>query len=224
MITRFSPSLNGSLHIGHLWMAWVNYAWAHQVGGRFILRYDDLAPGLAGDDTTRQVEWAAEGEELLRAAGVVPDCVSYVSKYQVPDLPLRIESRNTWLRQPALEGWKDVACSPALVAARVRADIEEGVDVVIRGEELAPELQLYEYLNQHLGGSPRHLVYLPRLRVRVKGQLTTISKTYGNLQLRDIYSNYEPAYWLERVREVGLISPDKPVSLDNIYPDPVLVL
>jgi len=142
----------------------------------------------------------------------------------VPNLPLRIESRNTWLRQPTLEGWKDVACSPALVAARVHADIEEGVDVVIRGEELAPELQLYEYLNQMLGGSPRHLVYLPRLRVRVNGQLTTISKTYGNLQLRDLYSECEPAYWLQRVLEVGLVDPDSPVSLDNIHPDPVLAV
>lgn len=222
MNTRFSPSLNGSLHVGHLWMAWLNWAWAKESGGRFVLRFDDLAPACAGEDMARAGDWASEGQHLLELAGIVPDSVSYVSAYQVPGYPMDAGGRNRWLRPPSLEGWDNVGCHPALVAARVNADIREGIDAVIRGEELAPELQLYEYLNHALGAAPRQMIYLPRLRVRVDGHLTTISKTYGNLQLRDLYALDEPAAWVARVRQTGLLDPNAPVGLANVNPDPIL--
>ena len=222
MNTRFSPSLNGSLHIGHLWMAWVNFETARQSGGRFVLRFDDVAPIVAGESPERQPAWAAEGEMLLRRAGIVPNAVSRVSAYLDGAAPGSIGGSNLWLRPPAFEGWDNVPCSPELVAARVRADIRESIDTVIRGEELAPELQLYEYLNHLQGGPCPRLVYLPRLRVRCDGRVTTISKTHGNLQLRDLYAEASPARWLQSVCAVGLQHPDLPLSLQNINPDPVL--
>jgi len=241
MNTRFSPSLNGSLHLGHLWMAWLNDAWAKQTGGRFLLRFDDVAPWCCGEDISRYGDYAAEGEQLLKAAGILPDAISFVGSYLVEgksaaatsgelphtrptDLPVPIGGKNTWFRLPSYEGWHNVACYPDLVAARVRADIAEEIDTVIRGEELVPELQLYEYLNSTLGGKPRQMVFLPRLRVRQQGILTTLSKTYGNLQLRDLYRIAAPDTWVARVKAVGLVDPEAPVSIENIHPDPVIDL
>lgn len=205
-------------------MSWLNWELARTSGGKFILRYDDLAPAYVGEDTSRQDEYRVEGRELLAAAGIVPDQVTDLSEHERIDLPRTVGGKNLWLRGPALEGWDGVACSPALVAARVAADIAEGVTHVIRGEELAPELQLYEFFNDHLGGDPRTLVFVPRLRVRVQGELMTISKTYGNLQLRDIFQMDSPERWVERVREVCLIDPAAPVDWSNIHPDPIINL
>lgn len=224
MTTRFCPSLNGSLHLGHLWMAWLNCAWARQEGGRFILRFDDLAPAFAGEDTSHQEAYAAEGEELLCRAGIVADETTMLSRYFEEGYPAQIGGHSQWQRGPSLESWDNVGCSPGLVAARVRADMAEGVTHVIRGEELVPELQLYEFLNHQLGGSRRELYFVPRLRVRINGELTTISKTYGNLQLRDLFRLDKPENWVERVREVGLKDVDKPISLDNLQPDPIISL
>ncbi len=222
MTTRFCPSLNGSLHLGHLWMAYLNHRWAKQESGHFILRFDDLAPIYAGEDTSRQSEFANEGQEILARAGVIADQVTWLSSHEHSEFPEHVGGQNFWLRPPSLEGWDGTLCSPRLVAARVAADIAEGVTHVIRGEELTPELQLYEYLTFELGAAPRHLIFVPRLRVLVDGEIQTISKTYGNLQLRDLYELDSPRSWVERVAEVCLFDPAAPISMENINPDPII--
>lgn len=169
-------------------------------------------------------EYAEEAERLLRLAGLEPDKVTFLSANAggLERYPDRVESRNRWLRGPALEGHLNVPCLPLLVAARVRADIQDGIDVVIRGEELLQELQLYEYLNLELGGKPRELVYLPRLRVRSQGVVTTISKTYGNLQLRDLFAREAPEVWVERARVAGLRDAAGELAWDNVNPEPIV--
>lgn len=220
--TRFCPSLNGSLHLGHLWMILLNWKWAKQEEGRFILRFDDLAPAYLGEDTSRQDAYRSEALELLRAAGIEPDLVTNLSEHEQHDLPKSVGGQNLWLRPPSLEGWDNVPCSPALVAARVAADIAEGVTHVIRGEELSPELQFYEFLNHQMNGGDRRLIYVPRLRVRIDGEVTTISKTYGNLQLRDLFGMRSPEWWTHQVLAVGFHDPSQRVDRYNINPDPVI--
>ena len=39
--TRFNPTVSGSLHVGHLYMALVNEVEAHRSGGKFYIRVDD---------------------------------------------------------------------------------------------------------------------------------------------------------------------------------------
>jgi len=226
MNTRFSPSLNGSLHLGHLYMAWVNLTFARMHMGKFLLRFDDIAPRLAGDSVQDMASWASEAEMLLRQADLVPDQVTYLSSYGQPDevYPTLVGGKNQWLRPADFEGHNNLGCSPMLVAARVRADIEEEIGVVIRGEELLVELQFYEYLNSALGGKPRELVYLPRLRVRCNGEVTTISKTVGNLQLRDLFKQASPQEWLDRVLKVVLVDCDRPLSWDNVHRDPIITI
>ena len=56
---RFAPSPTGNIHIGNARTALINWIYARQNGGRFILRYDDtdkvrskqeFADGIARDD------------------------------------------------------------------------------------------------------------------------------------------------------------------------------
>ena len=49
--TRIAPSPTGDPHIGNMYVALVNWAWAHQSGGRFLVRIEDT-------DRTRFVEGA----------------------------------------------------------------------------------------------------------------------------------------------------------------------
>ena len=53
-VTRFAPSPNGSLHLGHAFSAIVAHDLAKQRGGRFLLRIEDI------DGARSRAELAAE--------------------------------------------------------------------------------------------------------------------------------------------------------------------
>lgn len=69
--TRFAPSPNGSLHLGHAYSAIVSHDLAREAGGRFLLRIEDIdgprsKPELAGE-FRRDLEWLGlEWEEVQK--------------------------------------------------------------------------------------------------------------------------------------------------------------
>lgn len=94
-IVRFAPSPTGYLHLGNARIALLNYLFARQGGGRFLLRFDDTDPersrdeyreaiihdlawlGLAWDEMFRQSERLAlyaEAAERLKAMGRLYPC------------------------------------------------------------------------------------------------------------------------------------------------------
>src|SRR6187402_1515031 len=61
IVTRFAPSPNGPLHLGHAFSAIVAHDLAQARGGRFVLRIEDIdgarsRPELA-DEFRRDLEW-----------------------------------------------------------------------------------------------------------------------------------------------------------------------
>ena len=40
--TRFAPSPTGRMHLGNLWIAFLNWLWTRQQGGTIILRMEDM--------------------------------------------------------------------------------------------------------------------------------------------------------------------------------------
>jgi glutamyl-Q tRNA(Asp) synthetase len=70
-VTRFAPSPNGSLHLGHAYSAIVSHDLAREAGGRFLLRIEDIdgprsKPELA-DEFRRDLEWLGlEWEEVAK--------------------------------------------------------------------------------------------------------------------------------------------------------------
>ena len=68
-VTRFAPSPNGSLHLGHAFSAIVAHDLAREAGGRFLLRIEDIdgprsRPELV-DEFRRDLEWLGlEWEEV----------------------------------------------------------------------------------------------------------------------------------------------------------------
>ncbi|GGD62961.1 tRNA glutamyl-Q(34) synthetase GluQRS [Erythrobacter arachoides] len=69
IVTRFAPSPNGPLHLGHAYSAIVAHDLARAAGGRFLLRIEDIdgarsRPELAGE-FRRDLEWLGlEWEEV----------------------------------------------------------------------------------------------------------------------------------------------------------------
>ncbi len=55
VIVRFAPSPTGSLHLGGIRTALLNYLFARSLNGKFMLRIEDT-------DRTREVKGAREGK------------------------------------------------------------------------------------------------------------------------------------------------------------------
>lgn len=63
-VLRFAPSPNGELHLGHALSALVGYRWARRLGGRFLVRIEDI-------DTARsRPEYIASAFEDLAWLGI----------------------------------------------------------------------------------------------------------------------------------------------------------
>ena len=66
-VTRFAPSPTGNLHAGNIRTALVNWLYARQQGGRFVLRLDDT-------DLARSTDKSAQGiRDDLAWLGLTPD-------------------------------------------------------------------------------------------------------------------------------------------------------
>lgn len=49
-VLRFAPSPNGALHLGHALSALVGWTWAQRLGGRFLLRIEDIDIGRCREE------------------------------------------------------------------------------------------------------------------------------------------------------------------------------
>jgi len=108
-VTRFAPSPNGLLHIGHAFSAIVAHDFAKQAdGGRFLLRIEDIdgprSDAKLADIFRRDLEWlglewievAAQSTRLeayessietLKGLGLIYPCVC--TRAQIAQLPQR---------------------------------------------------------------------------------------------------------------------------------------
>jgi glutamyl-tRNA synthetase len=82
-VTRFAPSPTGSLHAGNIRTALVNWLYARNTGGRFVLRLDDT-------DLARSIEASAQGiRDDLAWLGLIPDAeVRQSDRFELYDAAL----------------------------------------------------------------------------------------------------------------------------------------
>lgn len=120
--TRFAPSPNGRLHLGHAYSAWLNRRFADEQGGRFLIRLEDIDKprcpealaqaaledlawlGLVSDEPVRrQSEHMGEYHTLLarlRERGLIYPC--RCSRGDIARAVAREEARSgrPWPRDP----------------------------------------------------------------------------------------------------------------------------
>jgi glutamyl-Q tRNA(Asp) synthetase len=119
-VFRFAPSPNGYLHLGHAYSALLNFDSARQVGGRFLLRIEDIDPtrckpefeaaiyqdlGWLGirweEPVRRQSEQLADYRDALdKLAAVGLIYPAFESRAEIAKLVAQREANAPWPRDP----------------------------------------------------------------------------------------------------------------------------
>ena len=225
--TRFNPTVNGYLHLGHLMTVLVNQAEARASGGKFGLRFDD---------DQRFWHWKC-GDQLeyykdqmisdLTWFGVVPDYVhsqmemaeearvllEFYFEYDIPNQAFLHERASELIGSdivfyPLVEG---------ITAEKVAFDFIDQVDWCIRGMDLITEDCLYRYFCERFTIATPRMTYIPRLLF----EGDEVSKTAGNCKLKDL-RNIEPEEVIQSLAVDCLKSPSDGWRVDNIKSKPVL--
>lgn len=179
--TRIAPSPTGMPHIGTIYQALFNYAWAKQSDGEFILRIEDtdqkrLAPG-AEAAIHKALEWFK----------LKPDVVYHQSErlaiYQEYAQGLEAGGwaykEDGAIRAPGDDGFVLLKSDgwPTYHLASVVDDHLMEITHVIRGEEWLPSLPKHLRLYRALGWTPPEFFHTPLLRNPDKSKM---SKRTGN--------------------------------------------
>lgn len=234
--TRFNPTTNGELHIGHAYMALVNQGEARHGGGKFIVRFEDNnRDWLWRVSAERQEEYAREMCEDLEWLGIKADEYQYQSEMEermhesllfLNSGPLKEEYRIQFEGLTPLVSYLDYAIAaynPHVTAERVILDALSHITYVIRGEDLITEYSLYYNFCDRFGiARPEH-AYLPRLVMEDGSQIQSeISKTSGRFKIKDFRESGEnPGAILAELCESCLIDPYGEWLISNLKRRPV---
>jgi len=232
--TRFNPTLNGTIHIGHLYMALVNEAEARDSGGKFIVRFEDNQKEWCYKNTQKQIDQYADVTlEDLNWIGIKIDKIEFQSvlapeykKYlhYLNGGDLKVRETYVFNLQPDVTYTNAVSYpyAPHLTAEKVILDFMDVITLLIRGEDLLTEFSLYYYFCDLWGiHRPKH-VYLPRLRMPDGSEMQSeISKSTGNFKVEAYRkAGMKPEKLLAKMSEACLIDPDGQWLIKNIKRKP----
>jgi len=151
--TRFNPSANGGLHLGHIYMALINQAVARESGGGFTVRWDDSNPPYLAWGRDRLNAVCAQQREELEWLGIIPD--AWVKQSDIIDGVFDELRRRGW-REMADDTYPMMPelliepyiplypCTPMLTATKVIIDHMFGVNLLVRGMDLLSEYGMYQ--------------------------------------------------------------------------------
>ncbi|MDB5341893.1 MAG: glutamate--tRNA ligase [Schlesneria sp.] len=231
MNTRFNPTANGQLHLGHLYLILLNQRTAKKSGGRFLVRFDDDQPHWIQSIGKQGVADSCQSIiEDLDWMGIDVDGYSYQSREReaneqfIKDLPgIRPLSVSGYGAPPMI-----VSCDrpypyvPYLTAIKVAQDYREQVDCVIRGDDLISEFSLYCYFCERLSIPIPTFFYVPKLLYQ-GDDLTDVSKTRGNFRVRDLRAKgLTPQTMVSILATACLKVPKGEWSFENIKQIPAL--
>lgn len=214
IVTRFNPSLSGSLHLGHIVTAIVNERFAHRNNGKFIVRFDDTSPvpaSLPSEQRIRMMEmqqedikwmelpvdeWCMQSEQIPKTKTILNLKRKYVPDILEVTLPLFVSKMGS--------GWLPYPYVPEQIAERVVMDNMIDTTHVIRGEEFATEYSLYSYYCQTFEFPTPTFVFIPRLY----GISGDISKTNGGYKISEMRGiGYSPKQIKDMLAKACLINP-----------------
>lgn len=214
--TRFAPTPDSFLHIGHVWMALLNHGVAHETGGCFWLRLDDLYHpksemaaisdsiiedmewvGVPPDRIVRQSEWQELFETESRRGGIIEQL----------DFPTTVLFDNIGRHHVRHE-----TCLSSVLRG-VICDHEMNIKQVIRGEEMIHEQSAYVDFCSRLGFDVPRFAYLSR--VEVDGIVVAGSRGMWPVRrLRE--QGVQPEEIIIALRRACLYDPDRNIVPSNI--------
>jgi len=215
MNTRFNPTTNGTGHLGHAYIAILNYHAAKSSGGEFIVRFDDDQEWWVERlGRAKMAEYAEAWKEDLEWLGIVPDRYTseaeergsneaLMAAFPLLEIYETVDTEEVNHSYAQIVGWPhSYPVVSFLTASKVIQDHREGIDLLIRGMDLLTEHCLYGYFCRLLGYPMPQMLYVPRLVYRKSAnysyyvgeeaeELTDISKAKGGFKIRE----YREAGW-----------------------------
>jgi glutamyl/glutaminyl-tRNA synthetase len=241
--TRFNPTVNGALHIGHLYMMLVNEAEAHESGGQFTVRFDDnqvvYRYGLpwTGEFLTAEEIYDLKNEmveDIIWCRVKVDRWTSQEAREQRIERFMRFLNKgmelpvkrcytsqvNPEVRWMPFDGAYPYV--PYLTAEKVLNDYLDGCNLIIRGEDLLDEWALYNYFADSWGLPIPRQVFLKRLRlVSEDNNPLDIRKKLGGKCINSYREQgWSPDELKAKLAEACLIDPTKPWLVENCKPEP----
>lgn len=232
--TRFNPTVSGdSLHLGHLYVALVNATEAHNSGGKFIVRIDNtqdewmyrLGKQFISIYSDRYIEQISLFMKIDRVElqSNMPFRRQIANCEQVPDWVLRpiqlYDQYPEWLADPELVMYP---YTPVFTLDKVLWDYYDGINWLIRGEDLLTEYSLYTYFLDLIGLPRVKQTYLPRLKTDNGSELSPISKNFGNYKLTDQVDILGVKGVIDLLKKSCLKDSSKDFTVDNIKCAPAL--
>lgn len=251
-VHRFNPTVNGDLSAGHILPIKVSERMAHASGGRFIVRIDDTQQYWNERQTKKKTEhlismYKSELEWLEIQVDLWECQSEMLERTNVKGIPLhqvidewaeilhtqKVRYCHDWcptvLSRP---GQPQYPFTDYFTLEKVWLDFEEGVNTLVRGEDLIDEFALYCHYVEAIGLPRVEFVYVPRVdmvgfNVFDPTVASSISKSNGNLQLGSLigqlvrkgYSNRD--FWVE-MQAACLKDPIDCWTLDNIKVAPAV--
>lgn len=218
--TRFRPTPYADLHCGHVWVAYHNWAWARNGGGKFVMIVDDIMYNLprlikqsfplsrAVDRYVEDLEWLGIGpDEIVYSTWNAEAHAEAAEKMGFPRIGMhdsyKVMTVSTVGREAVEFGYH-----PWLVVTRVVDDHLVGITDFWRGMDLFPEMYLYDFVCRSLGWMPPGQGYLPVVRREDSATKESKSKESKSnnqgisvRQLRE--AGYHPQSIIDTVRECG---------------------
>lgn len=240
--TRFCPTTNGSLHVGHLYMILVNEAEAHANNGKFSVRFDDNQEVYRWGVSWTGVRMTKDEVEKTKDSmmddltwmGVQVD--AYLSQSNLEDHvnkfllhlnhgPLDVKKVYTSQTNPECH-WTSFDVNypyvPWLTAEKVLYDYLTGCNLLIRGDDLLDEWSLYMYFCDLWGLPAPRQVFLKRMRFESGQEMVDISKTRGKGTIKEYRDlKYTPEDLRNELARACLIDPQGEWLISNLKVEPV---
>lgn len=232
--TRFNPTISGPLHIGHLYMALVNAAEAHRTGGKFIIRADDTQD--LWNHWIKKDQREKYYEEYQEQLGLFVDVDVWERQSQMLT-PEEIIGNNpllqclppsSWGSTMTIEWRADInqrvfQYDLSSVIEKVIWDYWQKVNLLIRGDDLITEAQLYEHVATVLRLAIVRQIYLPKLvTINLQDDIrSSISKTDRVYSLETQIDTFGVDATMNLLKKSCLIDPDGEFFVDNIKSNPV---
>jgi glutamyl/glutaminyl-tRNA synthetase len=229
--TRMNFTVNGPLHLGHLYISLVNEHEAHRSGGNFGVRLEDdqrlmvyrhgpniekycdymredLAwLGIKCDFWHRESEMKETATDLMRNwFNYTPPAEKFLHALSVPEV---IGLPGPWYTYV-----------PSITAYKVVYDFLEEVNWLIRGIDLLPEECFYrDFVERFEFNRQIRTTYIPRLYCAGHH----LAKTYGKNKIQDYRkAGMKPQELIDLLANDCLIDPPAGWVVDNIKPNPSL--
>lgn len=211
-VLRFAPSPNGPLHLGHAYSALLAFDTARMLGGRFLLRIEDIDPGRSREEFTdgiyEDLRWLGLTweEPVLRQSRHIEDYVAAAQRLEAMGVLYRCFATRAEITavQTASPRPLDPDGAPVYPGLHKRLSAGEVEQRIGAGEAFAMRLDVEKAMalaHARLGGAPLEFVELgEELQPR---RVAADPRRWGDvvIQRKDVPTSYHLSVVVDDARQ-----------------------